>query len=210
MPGFLIALITIVHIGVCIGLMASILLQSGKGGGLAGTFGAGSSQTLFGGRGAATFLSRATTFLAVTFFVTSLTLGINAARSSGLKRSLIQEEARRRGGQRQTEIPGGGSTTSPGPAATQPAQVPAPAGPMPGAVTETPAPAPKAAATTPKRRAATTQPSAPSTAAPANPTPSTNSAPSTGTQAPAGNGSTPPATNGTQTPAGDGTSTGGK
>jgi preprotein translocase subunit SecG len=148
MSGFLIALITMLHIGVCIGLMASILLQSGKGGGLAGTFGAGSSQTLFGGRGAATFLSRATTALAVTFFLTSLTLGINAARSSGLKRSLIQEEARKRGGQRQTEIPGGGSTTSPGPAATQPGagatQGPAaPAGPMPGAVTPTPVPAPQ-------------------------------------------------------------------
>jgi preprotein translocase subunit SecG len=58
MPGFVIALITAVHIAVCIGLMASILLQSGKGGGLAGTFGAGSSQTLFGGRGAASFPSR--------------------------------------------------------------------------------------------------------------------------------------------------------
>src|SRR5213592_1659409 len=103
MPGFLVGLIATIHIVVCLGLMASILLQSGKGGGLAGAFGAGSSQTLFGGRGAATFLSRATTTLAVIFFVTSLTLGINAARSSGLKRSLIQEEARRRGGQRQTE-----------------------------------------------------------------------------------------------------------
>jgi preprotein translocase subunit SecG len=151
MSGFLIALITMLHIGVCIGLMASILLQSGKGGGLAGTFGAGSSQTLFGGRGAATFLSRATTALAVTFFLTSLTLGINAARSSGLKRSLIQEDARRRGGQRQTDIPGGGSTTSPGPAPTQPGagatQGPVPAGPMPGAVTPTPVPAPQPTAT---------------------------------------------------------------
>jgi len=102
MPGFLIALITAVHIAVCIALMAAILLQSGKGGGLAGTFGAGSSQTLFGGRGAASFLSRATTTLAVLFFVTSLTLGLQASRSSG-RRSLIQEEARRRGQQKPAE-----------------------------------------------------------------------------------------------------------
>ena len=148
MSGFVIALITFVHIGVCIGLMASILLQSGKGGGLAGTFGAGSSQTLFGGRGAASFLSRATTVLAVTFFVTSLTLGLNAARSSGLKTSLIQEEARRRGGERQTAVPGGGTTTSPGPAPTQPgpAAPQGPPAPMPGAVTQTPAPAASPAA----------------------------------------------------------------
>src|SRR5882762_10760103 len=102
MPGFIVALIVTIHIVVCISLMVSILLQSGKGGGLAGTFGAGSSQTLFGGRGAASFLSRATTTLAVLFFVTSLTLGLQASRTSG-RRSLIQEEARRRGQQKPGE-----------------------------------------------------------------------------------------------------------
>lgn len=197
MPGFVIALITALHIAVCIGLMASILLQSGKGGGLAGTFGAGSSQTLFGGRGAASFLSRATTALAVTFFLTSLTLGINAARSSGLKTSLIQEEARRRGGERQTAVPGGGSTTSPGPAPTQPGpaatQAPGPAAPMPGAITQTPAP--KAAATQTKPPAAKKAPATTPSAPAENPAPS-NPAPSSGT--------------GTQAPTGDGTSTGGQ
>jgi preprotein translocase subunit SecG len=139
MSGFLIALITTLHVAVCIGLMASILLQSGKGGGLAGTFGAGSSQTLFGGRGAATFLSRATTALAVTFFVTSLTLGLNASRSTGARRSLIQEEARRRAGAPQTQVPGGGTTTAPGPAATQ---TPGPGGPAQGPPASNPAPTP--------------------------------------------------------------------
>src|SRR5437667_3274365 len=100
MSGFMIAVISTVHIFACVALIVSILLQSGKGGGLAGAFGAGSSQTLFGGRGAATFLSRATTTLAVIFFLTSLTLGIQASRSAGGGRSLIQEEARRRGQQR--------------------------------------------------------------------------------------------------------------
>jgi len=140
MSGFLIALITVLHIVVCISLMASILLQSGKGGGLAGTFGAGSSQTLFGGRGAATFLSRATTVLAVTFFLTSLTLGLNASRASGGRRSLIQEEARRKSGAGQTAVPGGGTTTSPGPAATQ--QQPQP---QPAATQGPSAPAPQSA-----------------------------------------------------------------
>jgi len=126
MSGFVIALITAVHIVVCVALMAAILLQSGKGGGLAGTFGAGSSQTLFGGRGAATFLSRATTFLAVTFFLTSLTLGLQASRAAGTRRtSLIQEDARRRGTQR------GGTQPAPGeePMRNQPpvTGVPAPA-----------------------------------------------------------------------------------
>ena len=156
MSGFVIALITAVHIGVCIGLMASILLQSGKGGGLAGTFGAGSSQTLFGGRGAATFLSRATTTLAVTFFVTSLTLGLNASRSSGTRRSLIQEEARRRGGAPQTAVPGGGTTTAPGPAATQGA--PPASGPQapPTPPASNPAPSSGSATQTPAGNGATT------------------------------------------------------
>ena len=137
MSGFVIGLITMIHVSVCVALMAAILLQSGKGGGLAGTFGAGSSQTLFGGRGAATFLSRATTFLAVTFFLTSLTLGLQSSRSAGMRRSLIQEDARRRGTQREGTQPAPGQepmrnqppvTGVPAPAPTQgpPAQTPAP------------------------------------------------------------------------------------
>lgn len=101
MPEFLVALFTGIHILACIALMVTILLQSGKGGGLAGAFGGGSSQTLFGGRGAATFLSRASTVLAVIFFVTSLTLGLAASRRTTVARgSLIQEEARKRAAQR--------------------------------------------------------------------------------------------------------------
>ena len=140
MPGFVVGLIAALHIAVCIGLMASILLQSGKGGGLAGTFGAGSSQTLFGGRGAATFLSRATTFLAVTFFLTSLTLGLQASRSAGTSgRSLIQEDARRRQQSAPTEAPAG---RTPGPGMPQ---TPAPGAPQgQGQTSPTPSPAPPA------------------------------------------------------------------
>ena len=201
MSGFLIALIMTLHIAVCIALMASILLQSGKGGGLAGTFGAGQSQTLFGGRGAATFLSRATTVLAVTFFLTSLTLGLNASRSTGMRRSLIQDEARRRGGERQTEIPGGGTTTSPGPAPGQPIGQPTKPAPsatqMPGSAAPTqPAPQPTAAPT----KRTVTKAATPSAPAPTNP------APSTGTTTPSP--SAPPAGTATQAPTGNGTSTG--
>src|SRR5882672_2616208 len=111
MSSFMITIIRGIHIFACVALVVSILLQSGKGGGLAGAFGAGSSQTLFGGRGAATFLSRATTTLAVIFFVTSLTLGIQASRTAGGRGSLIQEEARRRGQQRPASGGAGAPTT---------------------------------------------------------------------------------------------------
>jgi preprotein translocase subunit SecG len=51
-----------------------VLLQTGKGADMGATFGGGSSQTLFGSTGAATFLTKSTTFVAVAFMVTSLVL----------------------------------------------------------------------------------------------------------------------------------------
>ena len=76
-------LITIVHVIVCFFLIAVVLLQSGKSGDLAAAFGGQGSQTAFGARGAATALSRATTWSAIIFMVTSITLSIYAARRTG-------------------------------------------------------------------------------------------------------------------------------
>ena len=60
----MVVLITIVHIAVCLFLIIVVLLQSGKSGDIAAAFGGMGSQTAFGPRGAATFLSRATTWCA--------------------------------------------------------------------------------------------------------------------------------------------------
>jgi preprotein translocase subunit SecG len=76
-------LITIVHVMVCLFLIAVVLLQSGKSGDLAAAFGGQGSQTAFGPRGAATALSRATTYSAVMFMITSITLSIYASRRAG-------------------------------------------------------------------------------------------------------------------------------
>jgi preprotein translocase subunit SecG len=76
-------LITIVHVIVCFFLIAVVLLQSGKSGDLAAAFGGQGSQTAFGPRGAASVLSRATTWSAIIFMLTSITLSIFAARRSG-------------------------------------------------------------------------------------------------------------------------------
>ena len=65
------------HIIVCLGLIIVVLLQSGKGGGLAGAFGgAGGVGAVFGGQAAATFLTKATRYLAIAFMVTSLSLAV--------------------------------------------------------------------------------------------------------------------------------------
>ena len=66
----------IVHVIVCIVLMGSILLQAGKGGGLAGGAfgGVGGGGAVFGGTGAATFLTKVTTYVAIVFFLTCIGL----------------------------------------------------------------------------------------------------------------------------------------
>jgi preprotein translocase subunit SecG len=82
-------LITLVHISVCMFLIIVVLLQSGKSGDIAAAFGGQGSQTAFGPRGAATALSKATTWSAIIFMVTSITLSVMASRRSG-PRSVLQ------------------------------------------------------------------------------------------------------------------------
>ena len=76
-------LITLIHVAVCFFLIVVVLLQSGKSGDIAAAFGGQGSQTAFGPRGAATVLSRATTWSAIIFMVTSITLSVVASRRSG-------------------------------------------------------------------------------------------------------------------------------
>ena len=86
----------VIHVIVCISLILVVLLQSGRGGGLAGAFGGGGgSQTFFGGRGAATFLSKATAWLAIGFMVMSILLAVLSSRVGGSSGGLLQERARR-------------------------------------------------------------------------------------------------------------------
>ncbi|MBI2001198.1 MAG: preprotein translocase subunit SecG [candidate division NC10 bacterium] len=72
--------LSILHLLVTLGLILIVLLQSGKGADIGAAFGGGSSQTVFGGRGAATFLSKLTSALAILFMLTSLTLTILASQ----------------------------------------------------------------------------------------------------------------------------------
>ncbi len=91
-------LLIVLHLLICIALVAVVLVQSGKGGGLAGGAFGGSAQTVFGGRGATDFFTRATMVLGGAFFLTSLVLALLSAGSAGrgTARSLVQEEARQR------------------------------------------------------------------------------------------------------------------
>ena len=61
------------HIFICLFLIGVILLQAGKGADIGAVFG-GASQTLFGGRGPATFLNKLTIVVSVIFLLTSIWL----------------------------------------------------------------------------------------------------------------------------------------
>src|SRR5574337_1953374 len=82
--------LSVVHLLIAVVLIVIVLLQSGKGADIGAAFGGGSSQTLFGGRGAATFLSKLTLAAAVLFMVSSLSLTIVAERRGSS--SVITEE----------------------------------------------------------------------------------------------------------------------
>src|SRR5438552_11443114 len=88
--------LVILHVGVCLVLMGVILLQSGQAADIAGAFGGSGSQTAFGPRGAATVLSRATTWCAVMFMFTSMALAVHVRTSSGggVGRSILEQFSR--------------------------------------------------------------------------------------------------------------------
>jgi preprotein translocase subunit SecG len=88
MVGFL----TVIHVIVCVLLIVSILLQSSKGGGMAGMFGGGgSSGGVFGGRGAASFLSKTTMWLGVTIAVTTMSIALLSMKGGPKAKSMLQQ-----------------------------------------------------------------------------------------------------------------------
>src|SRR5579885_1866534 len=144
------AFLVVLHVAVCFVLMGVILLQSGSAADLAGAFGGAGSQTAFGPRGAATFLSRATTWCAIVFMMTSLTLSVKRAPTGAFSTGAILEET-------QPNAPAPKTNAAPSPAKpATPATPSAPAqqqsAPSPSAPAQpAPAPAQPPAQTPPKK-----------------------------------------------------------
>src|SRR5712691_12515911 len=117
------------HILVCGLLIIVVLLQSGEAADLAGAFGGAGSQTAFGPRGAATFLSKATTWCAVMFMLTSmaLTMHINTTAGVSSGSSVLQQFSKSK------------PATPGAPAAPAPGAPAAPAQSAPGAPASAPA-----------------------------------------------------------------------
>ena len=79
----------IVQVLVAVGLIALVMLQQGRGADAGAAFGSGGSGTLFGSRGPATVLTRATAILAAVFFINSIALSYLAAQ--GVERRSVVE-----------------------------------------------------------------------------------------------------------------------
>ena len=86
----MILFITILHVFLCVLLVAIVLLQHGKGADVGVVLGGGASQTVFGSRGAGNFLTKLTTGAAILFMATSLTLSRLGTPGSTL--DLLQSE----------------------------------------------------------------------------------------------------------------------
>ena len=67
-------LVLVLHVLAAVLLVGLVLVQQGQGADAGAAFGSGASQTVFGAQGAGSFLTRATSVLAMLFFATSLTL----------------------------------------------------------------------------------------------------------------------------------------
>ena len=129
----------------CLFLIIVVLLQSGKAADIAGAFGGAGSQTAFGPRGAATILSRATTWCAIMFMVCAMALVLHTDKNVGLGGDSVLRS-----------LPKSAPTKTP--AASTP--VPVTPAPQSNSAPATPAPATQAPAT---------QPPAPAQPAPAPP-----------------------------------------
>jgi preprotein translocase subunit SecG len=105
------ALLTTLHVLVAAILIFMVLLQKGKGADIGAAFG-GASQTIFGPRGAQSFMAKITTGAAVIFMITSLSLAISSAKKSSVMQGVQPTEQ---------------SLPSAAPLAPTPAPAPAPA-----------------------------------------------------------------------------------
>ena len=92
-------LFTIFHVLICLFLVVTVLLQAGKGGGLAGSIGGGlASSSVLGGRTAATFLTKATTVLATAFMLSCLVQSVafqtaETTPTTATQRAMAEQQA---------------------------------------------------------------------------------------------------------------------
>jgi preprotein translocase subunit SecG len=85
------AVIVGIHVLICLGLIVVVLLQTGRGTGMASVFGGGGGGSVMGGKGFGGVLAKATGALAILFMITSITLTL-IPRGGG-QRSVLERRA---------------------------------------------------------------------------------------------------------------------
>jgi len=122
--------VTVLHVIVCVFLIAVVLLQRGRGAQVGAVFGGGGGATMFGGRGAGNFLTKLTTGAAVVFMLTSLSLAyMRMHRGEQLFEggALEEEQAQKPAAAPFEEIPQAPAEQAAPPAGEAPAPAPNPA-----------------------------------------------------------------------------------
>lgn len=85
-------ILIVVDVLLAAGIIGVVLLQQGKGADVGAAFGSGASGTVFGARGSASFLSRATAIMATLFFANSLLLAYLASHRPVVESVILQTE----------------------------------------------------------------------------------------------------------------------
>ncbi len=98
----MVQVLTVLHVIVAIAIIGMVLLQQGRGADAGAGFGGGASNTVFGARGTASFLSRSTAILAILFFSTSILLAYLGARQDNKAPDILDVPAT---GQVKTDLP---------------------------------------------------------------------------------------------------------
>jgi len=85
-------ILLVIHVVVALSLIVLVLIQHGKGADMGAAFGSGASNTVFGARGAGSFLTRTTAALAALFLITNLSLAFLATKLSKQSGSSVVEQ----------------------------------------------------------------------------------------------------------------------
>ena len=110
----IIGFVIVVFVPLCVVLTLVILLQDSKGEGLSSSaFGGAEMQSVLGGRGAATFLSKMTTWLAIGFMVISLFLMRFYGEDHGGALTPIEQETTQEASEEPVDTTGEGSVETP-------------------------------------------------------------------------------------------------
>ena len=107
----MLTIITTFHMLAALAIIALVLLQQGKGADAGAAFGGGGAGTVFGARGASSFLTRITAGLAVVFFLTSL--GLAWLSSQQIERRSVVERTEAAAGADQAAGPADVPSASP-------------------------------------------------------------------------------------------------